>query len=214
MYRRKRSPFANLFSLILIGMMAGIIFTIYVNLNTPPGMTQPLTSIATLASTSIPITPTPELPSTSSLSAAGMVTEASLYIPSAGVSAPIIQVFLDGESWDVSQLGDNIGHLQGTAWLDQPGNIVLSGHVERRSGRPGIFATLRDLEAGDEVIVVYQGSERRYTVSTLTTVEPDDLTPLYPTNVDQLTLITCDAYDFFQNTYQKRVVVVAERTNS
>jgi LPXTG-site transpeptidase (sortase) family protein len=212
MYTRKRSPFANLFSLILLGMLAGIIFVIYDNATSP--INQPMNPVATLT-TVAPTSPgtiqTP-LPSPAEPSV-GLMVEATLYIPQAGISAPIIQVFLDGESWDVSQLGDNVGHLQGTAWLDQPGNIVLSGHVERRNGRPGIFAGLRNLEAGAEIIVMYEGIERRYSVSERKTVEPNDLTPLYPVDKDLLTLITCDAYDFFQNTYQKRVVVVAERVS-
>jgi sortase (surface protein transpeptidase) len=34
---------------------------------------------------------------------------------------------------------------------------------------------------------------------------------LYPTDTDRITLITCDSYDFLQNTYQDRLVVVADR---
>jgi LPXTG-site transpeptidase (sortase) family protein len=219
MVRRRRGSFASLFSLILVGMLAGIVFVIYDTVSQPSQPSRepimPPTS-PTWQSTSSEVMSTPAAITltplgTVSTSVSGMVSEATLFIPKAAVSAPIIPVFLDGESWDVSQLGDNVGHLQGTAWLDQPGNIVLSGHVERRNGRPGIFAALNDLSAGDEMIVMYSSIERRYRVAEVRTVEPDDLTPLYPTDSDMLTLITCDSYDFFQNTYQKRIVVTAER---
>ena len=78
-------------------------------------------------------------------------------------------------------------------------------------GRAGIFASLRDLKKGDPVILRQNGSEIRYFVNEVRTVKPDDLTPLYPTQTAQLTLVTCGKYDFFQDAYLERVVVTAER---
>jgi LPXTG-site transpeptidase (sortase) family protein len=123
----------------------------------------------------------------------------------------VIEVFLDGNSWDIRNLGTNVGHLQGTAWLDTPGNIVLSGHVEMADGRLGVFATIEELAQGDLVVLQHGTEERRYGVREISRVAPDDLRVLYPTQSEQLTLITCDAYDFFQNAYLERVVVVADR---
>jgi sortase (surface protein transpeptidase) len=40
---------------------------------------------------------------------------------------------------------------------------------------------------------------------------PDDLTVLYPTTDERLTLITCDSYDFLQDAYLERMVVIADR---
>lgn len=141
----------------------------------------------------------------------GIISDATIFIPSAGVLAPIVEVFLDGQSWDVSKLGANVGHLQGTSWLDAPGNVVLSGHVEMANGGRGVFASLEELKEGEPIIVTYKGVERRYAVTELKHVEPDDLTPVFPTAGDRLTLITCDSYDFLQDAYLQRVVVVAER---
>ncbi|HEX2618627.1 MAG TPA: class F sortase [Phototrophicaceae bacterium] len=195
--------------------MAGMIYLVYDQINSPSIQTlqiteviEPTTTIDSTTASSVSLT-SPLAP----IATAGLAAEAELFIPEIGVSAAIIPVFLDGESWNVSQLGMNVGYLQGTAWLDQPGNVVLSGHVELRDGRPGIFRELRDLSVGDQIIIVYQGSERTYQVSESLTVNPDDLTPLYPTETDRLTLITCDAYDFFQDSYQKRAVIVAERVS-
>ena len=78
-------------------------------------------------------------------------------------------------------------------------------------GRAGIFAGMSKLNVGDPVILSLDNQEQRYNITTVKKVQPDDLSVLYPTDKDQLTLITCDAYDFLQNTYQDRVVVVAER---
>ncbi|RPI98823.1 MAG: sortase [Chloroflexi bacterium] len=135
----------------------------------------------------------------------------TLLIPSINVAAPVIETLFGGASWDVRNLGENAGHLEGTGWFDSPGNVVLAGHVELADGRPGIFARLDDLKAGDWVIVEQGTTQRRYRISAIKTVEADDLTVLYPTEQERLTLITCSDYDFLQNSYQSRVVVVADR---
>jgi LPXTG-site transpeptidase (sortase) family protein len=211
MYRRKRNSFANLSVLIILGGLAGVIFVIYDNYNHPQAplvVTQAVTT-PTYIPTSI------SLPTALPVSVPGVVIEAEISIPKMGLFAQVIPVYLAGDSWDVTQLGPNVGHLEGTAWLDKPGNVVLSGHVTLRDGRNGIFAALKDLTVGDSIIIIYKGEERIYGVTETKTVEPDDLTPLYPTTTEVLTLITCDvdAYDFFQNSYQKRIVTVAERTS-
>mgnify|MGYP002336116202 CR=1 FL=1 len=127
------------------------------------------------------------------------------------MTAPVIEVYLDGESWDVKSLGQNAGHLQGTAWFGETGNIVLAGHVELPDGRAGIFADIDEMNLGDPVIMRLNEAQRRYSITSIRKVAPDDLSVFYPTEDDQLTLITCDAYDFLQNSYQERLVVVAER---
>jgi LPXTG-site transpeptidase (sortase) family protein len=137
--------------------------------------------------------------------------QSELFIPAAGISAPIVQVYLDGTSWDVTSLGMAVGHLQGTTWLDDgPGNIVLSGHVELADGRRGIFSRLDDLAVGDEIYVTRDGVDRVYRIIEINSVDPDDLTPLYPTTTPRLTLITCSSYDFWSDTYEQRHVIVAE----
>lgn len=214
MYRRQRRPASNFFSLILLGVLAGLVFLVYDSINHPS--VQPLAITPLIEATMPLVSPTPfvtEPAVPTPLATPGMAIEAEIFIPRIGVSAPIIPVFLDGESWNVSQLGMNVGYLQGTAWLDEIGNVVLSGHVDLRDGRAGIFRKLPELQAGDQILIIYEGNERTYAVSELMNVEPEDLTPLYPTDFERLTLITCDVetYNFFQDTYQKRVVVVAER---
>ncbi|MCU0496436.1 MAG: sortase [Anaerolineae bacterium] len=206
MYKRQRGP--NGIILLIIGVIAGVIFVFYDQTRVSPP-----DPIHTPESTFTPIPITLERPSLTTTPMSGIVSNATLLIPAAGVTAPIIPVYLDGETWDVGQLGNNIGHLEGTPWLDQPGNIVLSGHVELSNGRRGVFASLRDLVIGDQVILIYEGRETYYQVRESYLVEPEDLTPLYPTERDQLTLITCEGYDFIQDLYQSRLVVIAERIN-
>lgn len=137
--------------------------------------------------------------------------DASIYIPRALVVSNVIQAYLDGSSWDISQLRSNVGHLEGTAWVDQPGNVVLSGHVELSDGRPGIFADLQLVQVGDVIQVFSSDVFHKYMVTQVYTTLPNDLEPLMPTAEDRLTLITCNSYDFLSNAYLERVIVVAER---
>lgn len=137
--------------------------------------------------------------------------DTALFIPSAGIYAPIVQTYLDGVSWDVSQLGTNVGHLQGTAWIDTPGNVVLSGHVELSDGRQGVFANLNEVAVGDIIVIVMNGDEWRYIITEIGSTTPQDLQPIYPTSEPRLTLITCEDYDFISNSYLERTIIVAER---
>ena len=142
----------------------------------------------------------------------------TLTIPSLAISAPIteinIQQFPNGSiTWDTANLGMNIGHLQGTAWLDAPGNIVLGGHSELAERVPSIFYTLDQIQIG-EVITLTTGAEtRQYTVTQIYQVPYTDLGPVYPTTTERLTLITCDtdSYNTATGVYNQRIIVVAER---
>lgn len=211
MYRRRLSSYnrrggttSMVFNMVLLGILVGVGFLLYDRWQTPSPTAQSSTQTP-------PPIPTLTLPPSQPLPSPTALPEARVLIPTAGVNALVVNVYLDGESWDVSQLGEYAGHLQGTAWINTPGNVALAGHVEMRDGRPGIFARIEELRMGDPVILTQSGVEQRYAVTDIKRVSPDDLSVLYPTSNDRITLITCDSYDFLQNTYQERIVVVAER---
>lgn len=199
----------NLFNPINLGLIALVVGAVIsgVHYLTTPRQSEP-TPLNAPTPTDFPsLLPTAPL----ALPSPTPSVQGSLIIPSANVYAPIIEAYLDGTSWGISHLGDNAGHLEGTAWLDQPGNIVLAGHVERANGRPGIFAALGSLKPGDWAMIKYGGEERMYTISLVGVYAPNDLTPLYPSSSDRLTLITCDKYDFVTNSYRERIVAIADR---
>lgn len=222
MYKRRKSSGLSFKVLIFLGIFAGMAFVGYdkiANRGASPAQAQittPFTAPQTAASSSTTVNTNTAATSpdaqTASAQSPDAFAGAEIFIPSAGIIAPITQVYLDGVSWDVTRLGNNVGHLQGTSWLDdQPGNIVLSGHVELSDGRQGIFANLNSLQVG-QVITLSRGSEQwNYMIVSVETVQPDDLTPLYPSDQARLTLITCDGYNFFTDRYQVRTVVVADR---
>jgi LPXTG-site transpeptidase (sortase) family protein len=206
MYRRQSG--SSLLTVIVLGIVAGAVFLLYQQWSSPAAPVVPTStpSPPTLAPTftAAPIViPTATIP----------VISARLSVPTAGILTPVVDVYLDGVSWDVSYLGSNAGHLQGTAWLDGTGNIVLAGHVENFDGGAGVFAAIDDLRLGDPVVLSDGAQVKYYAVTEVKTVQPDDLTVLYPTDTDRITLITCDGYDFVNNSYQQRIVVIAERAS-
>ncbi len=138
----------------------------------------------------------------------------SLYIPQANISEYIIESLLRPEGWQVDHLGDRIGHLQGTSWVNEGGNVVLAGHIEDRDGNPSIFANIGDLEIGTLLTINDNNAAHSYRVTDVRIVDATDLSVVYPQGRETLTLITCTGYDFFSDTYQERIVVSAERVNA
>jgi LPXTG-site transpeptidase (sortase) family protein len=139
--------------------------------------------------------------------------ETYLVIPSVDVQAQIVRVYVGEGTWDVRQLGARVGYLEGTSPPGQNGNVVLAGHVELADGRKGVFATLKQVLIGAEVLVIREGKTTRYSVSSVSETTPDDLTPVQPTDDDRITLITCDDLDLTRLRYQNRIIVVAQRVD-
>lgn len=216
MYRRRRSNrFSGVTFAMMLGMIAGVLFLMNNGWSPAGASATRLTPDDTLPP------PQPQAPAISPthdpfVQSRPVMQEitagATLFAPTAGISTTVIQSYLDGVSWDVADLGTAAGHLQGTAWLDRPGNVVLAGHVELADGRRGVFANIDQLSIGDPLIITQNGTQHVYTVTELRKVEPDDLTVLYPSASAQLTLITCSDYDFLRDIYHERLVVVAQRS--
>lgn len=203
-YRRRESPLRGCMTIVMLGVLLGWAFTLFDHHAPARTGAAPATLTASPAPTDAPPTPAPLV------HAAAPPIVPTLSMPTAGVVTRVVDVYLNGTSWDVSQLGDNAGHLEGTAPLNKTGNLVLVGHVEMADGSAGIFARLNQMTPGDPIILNSGKSEKHYTVAEVRKVAPDDLTVLYPTKDDQITLITCSDYNILQNTYQDRVVVVAK----
>lgn len=140
---------------------------------------------------------------------------ARLVIPKLEVEADIQGVELGAYTWDVSQLGDNAGFLDGLEWFDAERNTVLVGHVDHGTDVPGVFYALDTLEPDDEILVLDGQRERHYRVAEVFTVDDSDLSVLYPGESSMLTLITCDddTYDPEHGHYTDRIVVTAYPTD-
>lgn len=131
--------------------------------------------------------------------------------PGASLTAPIVEAGRVQGTWETRHLGDYVGHLVGTSWLNgSGGNIVLAGHVESASGTPGPFAYLFKAQVGDVIIIREGATEMRYSVTQIERVPPDAVEYLAQDGNPRVTLITCTDWDFEAQTYDGRLVVIAE----
>lgn len=135
----------------------------------------------------------------------------TLDIPVLGIHADVTTFPLGETTWDISPWERNAGQLEHLGWIDSPINTVIAAHSRYPSGEPGIFSELDTLHAGDVIFVRDEDVQRAYIVREIQIVDYRDLTPLYPTTDQRLTLITCSipSYVAAQNLYYDRVVVVA-----
>jgi LPXTG-site transpeptidase (sortase) family protein len=198
--------------LIVLGVVLGVAFLVVQRLRHPPEPPPTVAAFPTLTPSPVPTRQPTAVPIPTNTA----YPRANLSAPSVGISADIVDVYLDGQSWDVQQLGNNIGHLQGTGWFGKVGNIGLAGHVELADGREGIFRNLEKMAKGDPIYLKLGDLQQNYKVTEVKRANPNDLTILEPSTVDTITLITCDigAYNLLQNSYLDRIVVVAERVQS
>jgi LPXTG-site transpeptidase (sortase) family protein len=146
----------------------------------------------------------------------GAQSNATIIIPSIEVNAPIVPVhiraFPNGEvTWDVGGLHMTAGYFTGLPWFGSGSNTVLGGHSALAQGQADVFYRLDQVQIGDEVIAIENGNERHYIVTNTYRANQHDLTPIYPTEHEQLTLITCDLSSYNSSTgyYNDRFVVVA-----
>lgn len=140
-------------------------------------------------------------------------TAPRLIIPALRLSESVGQFPLDGTSWQIDSWDTTVGHLQGTATFNDLGNVALAAHAEMPDGTDGLFVNLYTLQPGMHIIVLNGESESRYEIVKITSVAPEDLTPLYPSDDPRLTLLTCDVptYDPATGEYDRRVIVTAKR---
>lgn len=137
----------------------------------------------------------------------------TLSIPTLQIESRIIEFPLNGTGWDIDPWEDAVGHLEGTAWFGESGNIALGGHSTLPDFSAGVFGALDQVALGETIVVHVNGEEQLYSVSGITHVTPDDLSVLYPSANEQLTLITCDtsSFDSESSTYLRRTIVRAQR---
>jgi sortase A len=88
-----------------------------------------------------------------------------------------------------SALRRAVGHIPGTALPGHPGNVGLAGH------RDTFFRPLKDLRVKDEIRFSTVKGIFKYSVVSLTIVDPDDVGVLASAGENVLTLVTC--YPFY-----------------
>jgi LPXTG-site transpeptidase (sortase) family protein len=153
-----------------------------------------------------------------------------LVIPRLSVDRAVVPVELRREAggslqWNTDALfstqnrPDLVGQLAVSANPGEGGNIVLVGHNYNNGwfNWEGVFVRLQNMQAGDEIILYTQnGGEYRYQVQRVKKVpwlrrDQEELEKhqrfLWPTDHEQLTLVTCGGVNVW--TWQARIYVVA-----
>lgn len=143
-----------------------------------------------------------------------LVPPAAVEIPALGISANVVDLGVAADGlMEAPATGDVIGWYRMSARAGQPGNSVMSGHVDWNK-QPAVFWGLRQLKPGDQILV--KGADGRiYPYA----VEWNRVYPAYQAPVEMLvgrssetllTLITCDGvYDALRRDYSLRRVVRA-----
>lgn len=135
---------------------------------------------------------------------------ARLLIPLLDVNEKIVAVPLAEGAWDVSRLGVNIGWLPTTG--ERPGDelaMVFIGHVTVSPVERGPLADLWTLPPLAEIIYRSEGTDYIYAIKDIVEVNPDEVYKLYVKKSDHILLVTCTAWNFVTETYDKRLLADA-----
>jgi sortase A len=136
-------------------------------------------------------------------------------MPSAKDRGPIARIRISRIGLNTLVLpGDNdyalslgAGHIPGTAWPWQAGNVGIAGH------RDTFFRRLRNIRKNDSITLETRKGTYTYRVETVEVVDPSQLTVLGPTPDSTLTLITCYPF-YFVGAAPERFIVRARRISS
>lgn len=97
-----------------------------------------------------------------------------------------------------------VGHIPGTAFPGELGNIGLAGH------RDTFFRRLRDIRPDDEIRIVTTDGTFAFRVENTRVVEPRDTWVLDATKAATLTLVTCYPFTYVGSAPQRFIVRATE----
>ena len=108
---------------------------------------------------------------------------------------------------DEINLNRGAGRIKGTAKVGSPGNLGIAAH------RDGFFRVLKDIEIGDSIDMLTHQGKSEFVVSSITIVDPKDVSVLAPTEDQTITLVTCYPF-YFVGHAPKRYIVKGELLSS
>jgi len=137
--------------------------------------------------------------------------EFGIVIPKIGVNMAIIPQVDPFNSKEYQKaLTKGIAHVKDTALPDSEGNTVLFAHSSdnfyNANRYNAVFYLLSKLNAGNEIVIVYDSRLYKYSVMEKSIVGPEDIKYMERSAESKLTLITC----WPPGTTLKRLVVVAK----
>jgi hypothetical protein len=143
----------------------------------------------------------------------------AIVVEAAGVDAEVEQLdIVDGRMQDPTGPWVVSWYRQGGA-LGEPGNVLMAGHVDYWGVGPSVFYNVRDLAAGDSIVLTGEnGSTYTYEVTLNETYAVEELVSgrmselAGPTENQVVTLFTCGGeFDYVNGEYLSRTIVRAER---
>jgi sortase A len=117
-----------------------------------------------------------------------------IFIPRLHVSAMM------EEGIDDLTLSRAVGHIPGTPFPGELGNVGVAGH------RDTFFRALKDLQPHDRIEVATQAGRFRYRVESLTVVEPENVGVLKSHGGHSLTIVTCFPFQYIGNAPRRFIV--------
>jgi sortase A len=93
-----------------------------------------------------------------------------------------------------------VGHIPGTAYPGDAGNVGLAGH------RDTFFRRLEDIRPDDEIRMVTPDGTFLYRVQRTDVVAPSDVWVLDPTETPVLTLVTCYPFTYVGSAPERFIV--------
>jgi len=100
-----------------------------------------------------------------------------------------------------------LGHIPGTAFPGQRGNVGIAGH------RDSLFRALRDIQKDDIIRVETGGGDYSYKVEETEIVQPEEVSVLKPGQHAELTLVTCYPF-YYVGSAPERFIVKARAITS
>ena len=138
-----------------------------------------------------------------------------LIIPSLQVSEVITDVLIREGEWDISQLQQQIGHLETTG--QYPGDdyaMTFVGHVAEPTTGNGPFSNLTRLRHGDTIVYRFGDTDYTYVIERLNWVPPSAVQMLYQPEGDKIILVTCTSWNVVEQDYTQRFIVQARLTQT
>ncbi len=141
-----------------------------------------------------------------------------IVIPRIGKNVPVVTISSEAlikRDWGLLEqqiqeaLRDGVVHYPETAFPDEEGNMVVTGHSSYFAWDPGrfkdVFALLHDVQIGDKIYVYHEQDRYEFEVYETKVVLPTQVDILTQEGEDRLTLITCTPV----GTNLKRLIVLA-----
>lgn len=136
----------------------------------------------------------------------------TLSIPMLDLTRTVVAAPVNAAGWDVSALDDEVGWLTGTG--AHPGDrwgVALTAHASRSNGTAGPFGYLWRVPLHAEIRYQHAGHTYIYQVIDKRWLAPTDTRAVFVPDGDTLLLVTCDGWNFLDQTYTQRLLVVAQR---